>query len=113
MTRVKRVSYKKHKKTFKIVKSFRGAGSRLFRTAMQQKMKALRSAYTNRRKKKRNFRSLWISRIHAVVRNYGMNYNEFIQCMKKSSFLLNRKILAQVSICDPEVFSKLVVLVKN
>lgn len=115
MTRVKRgnVSRKRHKKTLKTVKGFRGAGSLLFRTANQQKMKALRSAYTNRRKKKRDFRSIWITRIHAAVRSYGISYSEFLNSLKKSSLNLNRKMLAQFSICDPKSFLQLIIFTKK
>nr|YP_009184791.1 ribosomal protein L20 [Jenufa perforata]ALO62886.1 ribosomal protein L20 [Jenufa perforata] len=115
MTRVKRgnVSRKRHKKTLKIVKGFRGASSILFRTANQRKMRALSSSYTNRRKKKRDFRSIWITRIHAAVRNNGMSYSEFVNSLKKSSLNLNRKILAQFSLCDPESFLQLVNFTKK
>lgn len=106
MTRVKRgnVSRKKHKKILTMTKGFRGAASVLFRTANQQNMKALRSAYMNRRKKKRDFRRLWIARVNAAIRRYGMNYSEFMYFIKTSSILLNRKVLSQLSICDPEAF---------
>jgi large subunit ribosomal protein L20 len=106
MTRVKRgnVLRKKHKKVLKMTKGFRGAASLLFRTANQQNMKALRYSYMNRRKKKRDFRRVWIARVNAAVRRYGMNYSEFIYSMKNSSIQLNRKVLAQLSICDPDAF---------
>ncbi len=106
MTRVKRgnVSRKRHKKVLKFTKGFRGAASLLFRTANQQNMKALRSAYANRRKKKRNFRRLWITRLNAAIRANGFNYSEFLYFLKDSKILLNRKVLAQFSICDPETF---------
>jgi len=106
MTRVKRgnVSRKRHKKILNMTKGFRGAASLLFRTANQQNMKALRYSYTNRRKKKRDFRRVWIARVNAAVRNYGMNYSEFLFLLKNSKIVLNRKVLAQFSICDPEMF---------
>jgi large subunit ribosomal protein L20 len=108
MTRVKRgnVSRKRHKKVLQLTKGFRGAASLLFRTANQQNMKALRSAYANRRKKKRNFRRLWITRLNAAIRANGFNYSEFLFFLKNSKILLNRKVLAQFSICDPEMFVK-------
>jgi large subunit ribosomal protein L20 len=110
MTRVKRgnVSRKRHKKVLKLTKGFRGAASLLFRTANQQNMKALRYAYANRRKKKRNFRRLWITRLNAAIRANGFNYSEFLYFLKNSQILLNRKVLAQFSICDPETFVKFV-----
>lgn len=109
MTRVKRgnVSRKRHKKILKLNKGFRGAASVTYRTAKQQSMKALRYSYANRRLKKRDFRSIWISRLNAAVRLYGLNYSEFIFYLKSRSIQLNRKILAQLSICDPEAFTQL------
>nr|YP_010563828.1 ribosomal protein L20 [Coelastrum microporum]UWM13081.1 ribosomal protein L20 [Coelastrum microporum] len=114
MTRVKRgnVSRKRHKKVLNFTKGFRGAASVLFRTANQQNMKALRSSYENRRKKKRSFRRLWIARVNAAVRAYGFNYSEFFYVLKQSKIVLNRKVLAQLSICDPHAFLKLVLSVK-
>jgi large subunit ribosomal protein L20 len=108
MTRVKRgnVSRKRHKKVLKFTKGFRGAASLLFRTANQQNMKALRSAYANRRKKKRNFRRLWITRLNAAIRAHGFNYSQFLYFLKNSKILLNRKVFAQFAICDPETFVK-------
>jgi len=110
MTRVKRgnVSRKRHKKILKLSKGFRGAGSVLFRTSNQQVMKALRSSYRNRRQKKRDFRGLWIARVNAAVRRYGLNYSEFMHYLKTRSIKLNRKIIAQLSICDPEAFTQLI-----
>lgn len=106
MTRVKRgnISRKRHKKILTMTKGFRGAASLLFRTANQQNMKALRYSYTNRRKKKRDFRRLWITRLNAAIRHYGFNYSELIHYLKSSSITLNRKVLAQLSISDPEAF---------
>lgn len=110
MTRVKRgnVSRKRHKKVLNLTKGFRGAASVLFRTANQQNMKALRYSYANRRKKKRDFRRLWITRVNAALRRYGYNYSEFLFLLKNSKVLLNRKVLAQLAICDPETFLKFV-----
>lgn len=110
MTRVKRgnVSRKRHKKVLKLSKGFRGSASVLFRTSNQQVMKALRSSYRDRRQKKRDFRGLWIARVNAAVRRYGLNYSEFMHYLKKRSIKLNRKVIAQLSICDPEAFTQLV-----
>ncbi len=107
MTRVKRgnVSRKRHKKILNLSKGFRGSASLLFRTANQQVMKALRYSYRNRAQKKRDFRRLWISRINSAVRLYGLSYSEFINNLKKNSIQLNRKIIAQLSICDKEAFT--------
>lgn len=110
MTRVKRgsVSRKRHKKVLNMTKGFRGSASVLFRTANQRNMKALSNSYADRRKKKRDFRRLWIARVNAAVRRYGFNYSEFMHCLKKSSILLNRKTLAQLSISDPDSFLQFV-----
>ena len=85
MTRVKRgnVARKRRKKILKLAKGFRGSHSTLFRTANQQVMKALRNSYRDRRKRKRDFRRLWITRINAAVRQHGMSYSQFIGKMKK------------------------------
>nr|AXZ97221.1 ribosomal protein L20 [Eudorina sp. NIES-3984] len=109
MTRVKRgnVSRKRHKKILKLSKGFRGAGSTLFRTANQQNMKALRYSYRNRRQKKRDFRRTWITRVNSAVRRYGLNYSQFIHYLKTHKIELNRKVIAQLSICDPEAFMQL------
>lgn len=109
MTRVKRgnVSRKRHKKILSLVKGFRGSSSVLFRAANQQNMKALRYSYVDRRKKKRDFRRLWIARLNSAVRQYGYSYSQFMYFLKVSSIILNRKILAQLSICDPESFSQM------
>jgi large subunit ribosomal protein L20 len=109
MTRVKRgnISRNRHKKILKLSKGFRGAGSVLFCTANQQNMKALRYSYRNRREKKRDFRRLWITRISASVRRYGTSYSDFMNYLKKRSIKINRKILAQLTICDPDNFLKL------
>lgn len=111
MTRVKRgnVSRKRHKKILNLTKTFRGAGSTLFRTANQQNIKALKYAYQNRRKKKRDFRRLWITRVNAAVRPYGINYSEFFHDLKLRKIKLNRKIIAQLSVCDPKVFTQLLI----
>jgi large subunit ribosomal protein L20 len=112
MTRVKRgnVARKRRKKILKLAKGFRGSHSRLFRTANQQVMKALRYAYADRRKRKRDFRRLWITRINAAVRQHGMSYSQFMGGLKKANIHLNRKMLAQMAILDPDGFSKVVSL---
>ncbi len=108
MARVKRgnVARKRRKKILKLAKGFRGSHSRLFRSANQQVMKALRSAYRDRRRRKRDFRRLWIARINAAARLNGTSYSQLVGNLKKADILLNRKILAQLAVLDPEVFSK-------
>jgi large subunit ribosomal protein L20 len=113
MTRVKRgnVARKRRKKILKLAKGFRGSHSRLFRTANQQVMKALRNAYRDRRKRKRDFRRLWITRINAAARQHGLSYSQLIGSLKKADIQINRKMLSQMAILDPAGFSKVVEVV--
>lgn len=108
MTRVKRgnVARNRRKKILKLAKGFRGSHSTLFRTANQQVMKALRSAYRDRKKRKRDFRRLWITRINAAARQNGMSYSQLIGSLKKANIQLNRKMLAHMAVLDPASFSK-------
>ena len=100
MVRVKRgnVARNRRNKILKIAKGFRGTHSKLFRMANQQVMKALRYAYVGRKRRKREFRSLWIVRINAAVRETGSSYSSFISKLKKSEIGLNRKMLAQLAL---------------
>jgi large subunit ribosomal protein L20 len=115
MTRVKRgnVARKRRKKILKLAKGFRGSHSKLFRTANQQVMKALRSAYRDRKRRKRDFRRLWIVRINAAARANGMSYSQLIGCLKKAGIQLNRKMLAQLAIQDPAGFASVVALASS
>lgn len=110
MTRVKRgnVARKRRKKILKITQGFRGSSSVLFRTANQQKMKALKYSYRDRNQRKREFRNIWITRMNAAVRFYGVSYSEFINGLKTSNIFLNRKILSQLAIRDGDSFQQLV-----
>ncbi|AIE74521.1 50S ribosomal protein L20 [Synechocystis salina LEGE 06155] len=110
MTRVKRgnVARKRRKKILKLAKGFRGSHSKLFRTANQQVMKALRNAYRDRRKRKRDFRRLWITRINAAARQEGMSYSKLTGQLKKANIEINRKMLAQLAVLDPAAFSEVV-----
>jgi large subunit ribosomal protein L20 len=110
MARVKRgnVARKRRKKILKLAKGFRGSHSRLFRTANQQVMKALRNAYRDRRRRKRDFRRLWIARINAAARLNGTTYSQLIGKLKQADIQLNRKVLAQLAIVDPETFAQVV-----
>lgn len=112
MTRVKRgnVARKRRKKILKLAKGYRGSHSKLFRTANQQVMKALRNAYRDRRKKKRDFRRLWITRINAAARMQGISYSQLINKLSQANIHLNRKVLAQLAIQDAEAFQKVVEL---
>lgn len=110
MTRVKRrtVSRNRHKKILKMTQGFRGSSSTLFRTAKQQNMKALRYSYRDRNQRKREFRSIWITRMNAAIRIYGLSYSKFIHSVKKSERFLNRKMLAQLALRDTEAFKQLI-----
>lgn len=113
MTRVKRgnVARKRRKDVLQLAEGFRGSSSRLFRTAQQQTMKALRYAYRDRQQRKREYSSLWVSRLNAAARIHGLNYNNFRHQLKKSGILLNRKVLSQVALRDQEAFEQLIALI--
>jgi large subunit ribosomal protein L20 len=110
MVRVKRgnVAKKRRKKVFSIAKGFRGTHSKLFRMANQQVMKALRYGYVGRKRKKRDFRKLWITRINAASRLYDVNYSTLIAKLKLSQISINRKMLAQMAVNDMPSFRSLV-----
>ncbi|MGE3769334.1 MAG: 50S ribosomal protein L20 [Bdellovibrionales bacterium] len=110
MARVKRgvVAHKRHKKILKLAKGFRGRSSTCFRVAIQKVEKALRYAYRDRRARKRDFRSLWIQRINAAVREHGMKYSTFMQGCKLAGITLNRKMLSEIAINDPTSFKTVV-----
>nr|YP_009158452.1 ribosomal protein L20 [Dioon spinulosum]AFS64464.1 ribosomal protein L20 [Dioon spinulosum]BAR93658.1 ribosomal protein L20 [Dioon spinulosum]BDI62858.1 ribosomal protein L20 [Dioon spinulosum] len=107
MTRIKRgyIARKRRKKTLAFASGSRGAHSKLFRTADQQRIRALVSAHRDRGKRKRDFRRLWITRINAAARNNGVSYNKFIQYLYKRQLLSNRRILAQIAVLDKNCFS--------
>jgi large subunit ribosomal protein L20 len=115
MARVKRgnVARKRRKKILKLAKGFRGSHSRLFRTANQQVMKALRNAYRDRRKRKRDFRRLWITRINAAARQHGISYSQLMGGLKKANIQINRKMLSQMAVLDPAGFEKVLELVSH
>lgn len=94
-------------------KGYYSARSRLYRVATEAVDKALRYAYRDRRAKKRDFRSLWIIRINAAVRAFGLTYSQFISRLKKADIVLNRKVLADMAYNDPSAFSQLVEKVKD
>lgn len=110
MTRVKRgfIGKRHHKKILKLNKGFRGSHSRLFETANQQNMKAERYSYFDRRKKKSDFKKIWIQRINAAVRKYQINYSKLIKKLKESKIILNKKVLARLSTKDEKIFNKLI-----
>jgi large subunit ribosomal protein L20 len=110
MVRIKRgnVARKRRKKIFSVAKGFRGAHSKLFRIANEQVMKSLRYGYIGRKRKKRDFRRLWITRINAASRIHGTNYSKLISKLKMSQISLNRKMLAQMAVNDMNSFSNLI-----
>lgn len=105
--RVKRgnVLRKRHKKILKLAKGFKGARSRIFKVANTAVMKKLKYQYRDRRHLKRNMRRLWIVRINAAARQYGMSYSRFMNALKKSDVALNRKMLADMAVNEPEAFA--------
>jgi len=107
--RVKRgvAAKRRHKKYLKMAKGYRGSGHRLYRTARERVEKALCNAYRDRKKKKREFRKLWIMRINAAARINGMSYSRLINGLKLAGIELNRKVLADMAVRDPEVFAKI------
>nr|YP_009395806.1 ribosomal protein L20 [Herposiphonia versicolor]ARW64786.1 ribosomal protein L20 [Herposiphonia versicolor] len=115
MTRIKRgnVARKKRKKILKLAKGFRGSHSKLFRTAKQQVLKALKYSYIGRKHKKRTYRSLWIIRINASARSNNISYSQFIHLLKKSNIGLNRKILSQLALIDQAAFTYFVQFVQS
>lgn len=112
--RVKRAvnAVKKRRSILKSTKGYRGAKSNLYRTAKQQVMRSGQYAYIGRRLKKRNFRSLWITRINAGCRQNGISYSKFIAGLKNKGIDLNRKVLADMAVREPETFATLVGQVK-
>lgn len=110
MTRVKRGvnTRRRHQKMMKAAKGFRGLRNRTFKWAKNAVMKAGLRSYTSRRLKKRDFRSLWITRINAACRPLGVKYSRLIDGMTKKDMLINRKMLADLAVNNPEVFKKVV-----
>jgi len=94
-------------KVLKLAKGFRGGRSKLFRTAADSVDKALMYAYRDRRRRKRDFRSLWIARINAAARMNDMSYSKFIHGLKTANIDLDRKVLAELAISDPNAFSQI------
>lgn len=109
MARVKRgvTARARHKKVLKQAKGYYGARSRVFRVAKQAVIKALQYAYRDRRQRKREFRALWIARINAGARIHGLSYSRFMNGLKKSNIILDRKVLSDLAINDKAGFAKL------
>ena len=115
MPRVKRgvVSRRRHNKVLKLAKGYRGGKSKLFRTANEAVNKALAYAFRDRKVRKRDFRRLWIVRINAGSRLHGLSYSMMMNGLTKAGVELNRKILADLAVHDPNAFSELAKVAKN
>ena len=114
MSRVKRgmTAHARHKKILGLAKGYRGRSKNVFRVAVEKVEKALQYAYRDRRTKKRNFRALWIQRINAATRLHDMTYSRFMNGLTKAGIELDRKVLADIAVKEPETFAKLVDQVK-
>ena len=108
MTRVKRSTHarKKRRATLELAKGYRGDASRHYRTAKEAVLKADQYRYRDRRNRKRDFRRLWITRINAAARECGMSYSQFIHGMALAGITLDRKVLADIAVRDPETFRR-------
>ncbi len=115
MARVKRgvTAKSRHKKVLKKAKGYYGARSKLFKTAKQAVIKAGQYAYRDRRQRKRQFRALWITRINAAARLHGMSYSQLINGLNKAEIDIDRKVLADVAVHDPEGFGAIVAQAKS
>ncbi len=101
-------SRKKKKKILKMAKGYYGAKHRSYKRAKEQVIRSLQYEYRDRRLRKREFRRLWITRINAAARINGLSYSQFIHGLNKAGIELNRKVLADLAVSDPETFAKLV-----
>ena len=104
---------KKHNRTLKLAKGYRGARSKQFRVAKQSVMRALTSSYAGRKERKRQFRQLWIARINAAARMNGLSYSRFMYGLKLAGVEMNRKMLAEMAVNDAEGFATLAELAKT
>ncbi len=104
---------KRHNRVLKLAKGYRGARSKQYRIAKQTVMKALAGAYEGRKQRKRQFRQLWIARINAAARMNGLSYSRFMYGLKLAQIDLNRKILSDMAVNDPEGFAKLAETAKS
>lgn len=114
MARVKRgvTAHARHRKVVKAAKGYYGRRKNVFRAAVQAVEKAGQYAYRDRRRKKRNFRSLWIQRINAACRELGMTYGRFIEGLGKAGVEVDRKVLSDIAVREPDAFKALVVKAK-
>jgi large subunit ribosomal protein L20 len=110
MARVKRgvTTHARHKKVLDLAKGYRGRGSTAYRVAIEKVEKALRYAYRDRRNKKRDFRGLWIQRINAGAREHGLTYSQFMHGVKLAGLGLDRKVLSDLAVREPDAFAAVV-----
>ena len=110
MARVSRgvTKHARHRKVIKAAKGARGRSKNTFRAAIQRVEKNLQYAYRDRRTRKRNFRALWIQRINAGVREHGLTYSQFMNGIKRADIMIDRKILADLAVRDPDAFKAIV-----
>ena len=110
MSRVKRglTAHARHKKILNMAKGYRGRNKNVFRVAVEKVEKGLQYAYRDRKAKKRSFRSLWIQRINAATRIHDMTYSRFISGLNEAGIELDRKVLADIALKEPQAFAKLV-----
>jgi large subunit ribosomal protein L20 len=110
VARVKRgvTTHARHKKVLELAKGYRGRGGAAYRIAIEKVEKALRYAYRDRRNRKRDFRALWIQRINAGVREHGLTYSQFMHGIKLAGVDLDRKVLSDIAIREPEAFAAIV-----
>jgi len=110
MARVKRgtTTHARHKKVLKLARGYRGRARSNFRTAIERVEKGMEYAYRDRRQRKRNFRALWIQRINAAAREHGMSYSQLIHGLDAAGIPLDRKILADLAVREPEAFKAIV-----
>ena len=104
---------KKHNRVLKLAKGYRGCRSKQYRVAKQSVMRALTSSYAGRKERKRQFRRLWIARINAAARMNGLSYSKFMYGLKLAEIDINRKMLSEMAISDPEGFASLVEVAKS
>lgn len=115
MTRIKRgtVTKKRHKKLLKQTKGYWGLRKNVFCRAKETLLRAMAYAFHGRKLKKRDMRSLFIARISAAVKGYSLSYSKFIHMLSKANVHLNRKMLSQLAVLDPQVFAKVIEVVKK
>lgn len=104
---------KRHNRTLKLAKGYRGARSKQYRVAKQSVMRALTSSYAGRKQRKRQFRQLWIARINAACRMNDLSYSKFMHGLKLAGVDINRKMLSDMAINDAEAFKALVETAKS